>query len=257
RGYQAILAEPQRGRVKEPGSIRDGIQLTSWRRKDPEFARMAARADVVIVQPGTAGAAAFAGLGTRGLVVDLYNPVMTEAQALTTPTPAGMEQLEWILCAYRYFLQRGDHFLCAGERQRRFTFGALAHAGRHNPFTDLNELLHLVPMGVEAAPPLAAAGSPLLRGRIVPADAELLVWPGGIYCWFEGVTVIRALAELQRDRPRARLVFVGADNPLQPAASSAGVAEARSAARDLGLLDLHVHFTPWLAYEDRPAIYRE
>src|SRR5262249_28663904 len=108
-----------------------------------------------------------------------------------------------------------------------------------------------------AAPPLAAAGSPLLRGRIVPADAELLVWPGGIYCWFEGVTVIRALAELQRDRPRARLVFVGADNPLQPAASSAGVAEARSAARDVGLVDLPVHFTPVLAYEGRPAIYRE
>src|SRR5262249_33836920 len=102
RGHQTFLAEPQRGRIKEPGTGaqrtqlrspgfagypparfagtrgRDGIQLTSWRKKDREFARMAAQADVVIVQPGTAVAAAFAGLETRCLVVDLYNPVMTE-----------------------------------------------------------------------------------------------------------------------------------------------------------------------------------
>lgn len=257
RGHQTILAEPGQGRGKQPDADREGVRLISWRRNDTEFVRSVAHADVVIVQPGTTVAAAFGGLETRCLVVDLYNPVMTEAQALTAPTPAGLEQLEWILCAYRYFLQRGDYFLCAGERQRWFTIGALAHAGRHNPLSDLNDLLHLVPMGVEATPPSASPDSPLLRGRVVPTNAELLIWPGGIYRWFEGVTAIRALHELRRNRPHATLVFVGADNPLQPAASNSGVAEARAVARELGLLGVHVHFVPWQAYDNRAAVYRE
>jgi hypothetical protein len=96
-----------------------------------------------------------------------------------------------------------------------------------------------------------------LRGRIVPEDAELLLWPGGIYRWFEAATAVRALARLRASHPRAALVFVGAENPLDPVAARSGVAEARSTAEALGLLDHGVYFAPWQPYERRAAIYAE
>src|SRR5258707_179884 len=66
-----------------------------------------------------------------------------------------------------------------------------------------------------------------------------------------------ALARLRETRPHATVVFVGAENPMEPSASIPGVPEARAAARELGLLSLHVHFAPWQPYDTRAAIYQE
>jgi glycosyltransferase involved in cell wall biosynthesis len=256
RGHRTWLAEPQPGAVELRRSERAGVQLAWWRKGSRELRRLVHDADVVLVQPCPAIAFALAELQPRCLVVDLYNPVITEYLALTQPTAASTEEFKTVLRAYRYFLQRGDFFLCAGERQRQFTLGALAHAGRLNLLTDPNDLLRLVPMGVESTPP-APPDEKLLRGPVVSPDAELLLWPGGIYRWFEAVTAIRALAKLRESRPRAAMVFVGAENPLEPAASAPGYPEARTAARELGLLGTHVQFVPWLPYEKRAAMYYE
>jgi hypothetical protein len=126
-----------------------------------------------------------------------------------------------------------------------------------NPLTDLDDLLRLAPMGVEAAPPAAPREGHLLRGKVVPTDAEVILWPGGIYGWFEGVTAVRAMARLREARPQAVLLFVGAENPLEPSTCQAGVAEARAAAREPGLLDNGVYFMPWQPFDAREALYRE
>jgi hypothetical protein len=257
RGHTATLLEPRPRGIVDSRNEREGVRLGWWQCGDPELRRQVATADLVVMQPGRVVAEALAGVRPRCLVVDLYNPVVTESLTLVQPGEPGVRQFGAMLRWYRYFLQHGDYFLCAGERQRLFTLGALAHAGRVNPLTDGEERLRLVPMGVESAPPGAPPAGPLLRGRAVPLDAELLIWPGGIYRWFEGVTAVRALARVRRERPRATLLFVGAENPLDPAASSEGVAETRAAARELGLLDAGVHFTPWLPYEARAAMYHE
>ena len=257
RGHRTTLAEPRRGPVAGPPSARDHVTLARWTPGTHDLRQLLTAADVLVAQPGVEIAAALAGLEPRCLVVDLYNPVVPEQMAVMAPSEPNLKRLEWILRCYRYFLARGDFFLCAGERQRLFTLGLLAHAGRLNPLTDLNDLLRLVPMGVEAVPPRDPHGERLLRGRVVPTDAELLLWPGGIYGWFEAVTAIRALALLRKTRPRAALLFVGAENPLDPSASQAGAAEARAAARELGLLEAGVYFAPWLPYEARAAMYHE
>jgi glycosyltransferase involved in cell wall biosynthesis len=257
RGHRTTLAAPRCGQEARPRGARDDVSIVEWTPGTRDLKKLLASADVVIAQPGVGIAAAFSGLDRRCLVVDLYNPVVPEQMAVMAPSELNLKQFEWILRSYRYFLARGDFFLCAGERQRLFTLGALAHAGRLNPLTDLNDLLRLVPMGVESAPPPAQHTERLLRGRVVPADSELLLWPGGIYGWFEAVTAIRALALLRRTRPRAVMAFVGAENPLDPSASQIGVASARAAARELGLLESGVYFAPWLPYEARAAMYQE
>jgi hypothetical protein len=257
RGHQTTLAEPGRGEQPHACSSRGKVAMAGWTPGAPGTRRLLTEVDVLVVQPGGGIAAACRGLEPRCLVVDLYNPVVPEQMAVMGSSEPELKHFAWILRCYRYFLDRGDFFLCAGERQRLFTLGALAHAGRLNPLTDLDDLLRLVPMGVEATGPTAPRGEPVLRGPVVPADAELLLWPGGIYGWFEAVTAIRALAIVRRTRPKAALLFVGAENPLDRSASQAGVTAARAAARELGLLEAGVYFTPWLPYAARAAMYHE
>jgi Glycosyl transferases group 1 len=69
--------------------------------------------------------------------------------------------------------------------------------------------------------------------------------------------VVRALARLRRERPRAVLLFVGAVNPLADHLSSPGAAEAAREAERLGLPPDAVRFAPWLPYDQRAAIYAE
>ncbi len=257
RGHTTSLYQLDFSVATPASTCRDGVALNSWKPGDRALRRALAAADVVIVQPGGDIATELTRVKPRCLVVDLYNPVVPELLTMIGATEPGQREYGGALRWYRSLLQQGDYFLCAGERQRQFTLGVLAHAGRLNPLTDAEDLLRLVPMGVEAAPPVVASGPPLLRGVIVPADAELLLWPGGIYRWFEAVTAIQALARLRIERPRAVMVFVGAENPLDPVASEVGVAEARGAARALGLMNAGVYFTPWLPFAARAAMYHE
>jgi len=89
-----------------------------------------------------------------------------------------------------------------------------------------------------------------VRRRLGLADEdELILWNGGLWSWLDPGTAIRALARLRDRRPRARLVFMGASD-----AGPAGRAtrEARTLARDLGLLDGAVIFNDaWVPYAQR------
>jgi glycosyltransferase involved in cell wall biosynthesis len=213
-------------------------------------------ADVVIVQPTLALWPHFLRARPRCLVVDLYNPTLVDCLTFLEPHGQHLHDYANVVGCHQFFMRRGDVFLCAGERQRRFYLGALSAVGRLNPLFDPDTLLRLVPMGTETEPPVPPA-QPLLRGPLVPSDAELLLWPGGIYPWFDALTAIRALARLRAERPRAVLLFVGAENPLAGPLSSPGATEAAAVARRLDLSSEAVVFAPWLPYDQRAAMYGE
>lgn len=258
RGHQVRIAEPQDDQsvLSETACI-DGLQRVGYRWGDPRTTRrMIADADVVYTQATPTMWSHFVWSQPRSLVVDLYAPILLEGSSMLERTPMGLEGHVRIVACLLFFLRHGDTFLCAGERQRDYYLGALAAAGRLNPLTDPNELLRIVPMGTEMDPP-AVPGERLLRGRWVPEDAEIILWPGGIYPWFDGLTPIRALAHLRRERPRATLLFVGAENPLAAPMSAPGVATAASEAARLGLPPDAVRFAPWLPHEHRAAMYLE
>jgi glycosyltransferase involved in cell wall biosynthesis len=232
------------------------LNTVPWSDDPRSTRRLIEAADVVIVQPTLALWPHFLRARPRCLVVDLYNPVLVDCPTFLKPEGQGLHDYANTVACHLFFLRHGDVFLCAGERQRRYYTGALSLAGRINPLTHREELLRLVPMGCDTEPPVAPA-VPLLRGRWVPEAAELLLWPGGIYPWFDALTVIRALARLRAERPGATLLFVGAENPLASHLSSPGAAEAAEEARRLGLPADAVTFAPWLPYDQRAAMYAE
>jgi len=151
-------------------------------------------------------------------------------------------------------LARGDYFLCASERQRDFWLGALSHAGRVNPHNydddpTLRRLIDVVPFGLPPEPPVAAG--PVLRRHFpaIGADDPVVVWGGGVYDWFDPISLVRAV-DVVRDRiPNIRLVFLGMNNPNPDIAEMARAVELRALSDELELTGSTVFFNDeWVPY---------
>ena len=185
------------------------------------------------------------------LVVDLYNPTVVEAIEATRAKPAASRaRLNRIVGrAAAAHLAAADFALCASERQRDLWLGVLA--GREALEPDALDRLAVVPFGLRAEPPRAAA-RPVMRGTLVPEDARMLLWGGGIWDWLDAPTAIRAVARLPED---VVLVFQGVKRPalLERDEHAAGAA-AIALARELGLEGERVIFNhDWVPYEERGA----
>ena len=75
---------------------------------------------------------------------------------------------------------------------------------------------------------------------------------GGVYNWFDPVTLVRAVERAARDHPELRLVFMAAGHPDPGMPELRRLAEARRAAEELGVGGRHVLFhDEWVEYERR------
>ncbi|NLD45315.1 MAG: glycosyltransferase family 4 protein [Chloroflexi bacterium] len=193
-------------------------------------------------------------------VVDAYVPTPTEALAANQHRDQA-ERLAGHAVdtrAVNRFLARADLVLCASERQRDLYLGLLAALGRLNPLNydadpSLRALVDVVPYGLPAEPPVHTRA--VLKGAepgIRPED-KVLLWGGGIWNWFDPLTLIEAVALVAAQRDDVRLCFPGARHPYVERVPDMEMrARAAALADSLGLTDRHVFFREWTAYEDRP-----
>lgn len=217
--------------------------------------------DVIVVQGFTLAKHPWlASLGAR-LVVDLYDPIHLEILEMAKEeSPARRaEMLQASVRALHTQVAQGDFFLAASERQRDLWLGHLAAWGRVNDATyqqdpTLRSLVDVAPFGIPRDD--ATTTSPALRGTIpgIGADDLVLLWGGGVYNWFDPVTLVRAVAGL-RDAAGptpVRLVFMGTTHPSLDDPDTAALREAVATAAELGVLDTHVFFVEgWVPYAQR------
>jgi glycosyltransferase involved in cell wall biosynthesis len=96
--------------------------------------------------------------------------------------------------------------------------------------------------------------APALRGVVpgIGADDDVLVWAGGVYDWFDPLTLVRAVAQLIEKRPSVRLFFMGMQHPNPDVPPMQMAVSARALAADLGLTGKHVFFNDgWVEYAQR------
>ncbi|HUI05104.1 MAG TPA: glycosyltransferase [Acidimicrobiales bacterium] len=201
----------------------------------------------------------------KRIVFDLYDPVHLEALELTSgiPEPERSFHVGNSVRTLEEQLLRGDFFVCASDKQRDFWLGFLAAAGRVNPRTyegdpTLRRLIDVVPFGLPDAPPVHTR--PALRGvveGIGPHD-DVVLWGGGVYDWFDPLTLVRAVDALRARRPRVRLFFMGMRHPKPDVAVSPVALATRRLADDLGLTGTHVFFNEgWVPYGERHNVLLE
>jgi GT2 family glycosyltransferase/glycosyltransferase involved in cell wall biosynthesis len=193
------------------------------------------------------------------LVIDVYDPIHLEQleQGKDLGETGRAKTVRDVTHALNEQLGRGDFFMCASEKQRDFWLGQLAALGRLNPETydsdeTMSSLIAAVPFGVSDTPP--RHDKQVIKGVIdgIGENDKVILWGGGIYNWFDPLTLIRAVDRLRTRRPDAKLFFLGLKHPNPDVPDMRMAVAARDLSDSLGLTDKHVFFNEgWIAYEER------
>ena len=232
-----------------------------------EFAALVAWSDVILIQGDRLSMYPTLKEAGKPLIVDLICPNHLEelerAKLAQRGNPSPDELSEHHL-QHSLVLDRncdqllvGDFFICGGETQKDFWLGMLSALNRINPYTynghqAVNTLLSIVTFGIPSQPPEHTRR--VLKGvwNGIGEDDIVLLWNGGIWDWFDPLTVIQAVSRLSQRRDDIKLVFMGVRHP-RPGARFPRMAEkAFELARGLGAYDTSVFFTEdWIPYEAR------
>jgi glycosyltransferase involved in cell wall biosynthesis len=193
------------------------------------------------------------------MVVDIYDPFHLEQleQARDLGAVARQHVVRAATEVLNQQLVRGDFFMCASEKQRDFWLGQLAAVGRVNPLTydddeSLRCLVTIVPFGVSDMPPRRTR--PALKGVVpgIGTDDKVILWGGGIYNWFDPLTLLRAVDKLRRRLPEVRLFFLGLKHPNPHVPEMRMAVDARALSDELGLTGTVAFFNEdWVEYDDR------
>jgi len=261
REVDVALAAPRGDQVPPAAPF----ETVTFDGRGEDLRRAAERADALFVQGLVLAHHPLLAAMDRPIAVDVYDPFVLEnlagraGESAASRGHAHRKDLD-VLCAQ---LLRGDFFVCASEQQRDFWLGMLTALGRVNPATydadpELRRLIDVVPFGLPGDPPRSAG--PAVKGVMpgIGTSDRVILWGGGIWNWFDPLTLIRAVDVVARDRGDVRLVFMGTRAPglHSPKLAMAGRAEAL--ARDLGLLGRVVFFNPgWVPYEARAGYLLE
>jgi len=193
------------------------------------------------------------------VLVDIYDPFHLEGLELRRQE-AAIERFATARSdnmVLNQQLERGDFFVCASEKQRDFWLGQLTGINRVNPSTydqdqSLRTLLDVAPFGLPSEPPVKR--TQVIKGVVdgIAEDDFVLLWGGGIYNWFDPLTLIQAVAGVAEDLPQVKLFFLGSAHPNPDVPEMRMAAAAHALAVELGVLDRHVFFNPgWVDYEAR------
>jgi glycosyltransferase involved in cell wall biosynthesis len=183
------------------------------------------------------------------LVADMYDPVPLEG--LEQQKGQGAADVQAIAHQVRMMndqLKLADYFLCANERQRDLWLGHLLALGRVNPLTyaQIQQRVVTVPFGLPDLPPRRTGVG--LRQSSEDKDF-ILLWGGGIWEWFDPLTLIRAVHHLLPHYPKLKLVFLGTQHPNTTIQTMPMLHRAVALARELGLFDTRVIFqSGWVPY---------
>ncbi|MDQ6725222.1 MAG: glycosyltransferase [Actinomycetota bacterium] len=193
------------------------------------------------------------------LVADIYNPFHLEQleQSKDQGAEGRARTVSDCTTALNDQLSRGDFFLCASDKQRDFWLGQLSAVGRLNPKNydadeTMGSLIAVVPFGVPDDPPVHSRNA--IKGVVpgIGVDDKVILWGGGIYNWFDPLTLLHAVDRLRHRRPDARLFFLGLKHPNPDVPEMRMAVATRNLSDALGLTDKHVFFNEgWVPYDDR------
>lgn len=230
-------------------------RYASW----AQLERAVADADVVVLQGFVTYHAPWLVRGDKILVIDLYDPVHLE-QLEQLKQRGAVERRATHDLTVRVLneqLVRGDFFLCASEEQRHLWLGQLAAFGRLNPENydrdpSLRSLIAVCPFGLPDDPPTRRR--PAIKGFVagIGADDKVILWAGGVYNWFDPLTLVRAVHHIRAEHPDVRLYFLGMKHPNPDVPEMHMAWQTRQLADELGLTGKHVFFNEgWVAYDER------
>jgi glycosyltransferase involved in cell wall biosynthesis len=251
------------------------VRIVSWRRiertsdrfglfhvhetDDAAIVPHEAWADVIVVQGMAFRIFPTIARTEKIVVADLYDPFQLEQleQNKYEEPAAWTDEIRKAVSLLNEQLARADFFLCASERQRDLWLGNLSAVGRLNPATYTQDptfasLIGVAPFGLPEDAPVQTRHA--IKGVVpgIEPDDQVLIWGGGIYNWFDPVTLVEAMGMLRDTHPRIKLFFLSVTHFNTDVPEMRAVADTVATADRLGLTGRTVFFNEsWVDYDDR------
>ena len=196
------------------------------------------------------------------VVADLYDPFLLEElqQDYFLGGTADSQRTDFTVRVVNDMVRYADFIICASEKQRDLWLGQLGSQGRINVNTyrddpSLRRLIDVVPFGVDERPAVQQAHG--IRGVVdgISASDKVIIWGGGIYDWFDPLTLIRAVGSLAERHADLRLFFLSVAHPNPDIGTMRMANDAIALAKSLGLLGTSVFFNDQWVEHGRRADY--
>lgn len=149
-----------------------------------------------------------------------------------------------------------DGILCASEKQRELWLGFLLGQKLITPAlydtdSSLRQFLAVVPFGLPSHPPQKTGSGLREKFGFTPND-KVILWGGGIWNWFDPLSLIKALKIVREKRTDVKLVFMGVKPPDPALPNTLMSTQAIALAKEFDLFNQSVFFnTDWIPYEER------
>ena len=193
------------------------------------------------------------------LILDIYDPynLATLEEYSNKPIKERINIHQDILKTINEQLYYGDFFICASQRQRDFWLGMLSALNRVNPVTyyadaTLKKMIDVVSFGLPENEPLHTKN--VLKGVVegINENDFVILWGGGIYNWFDPLTLIKAMSIVYNQRKDIKLFFMGVKHPNPLVKELELVNETVSLSKSLGIFEKNVFFNfGWVPYDER------
>ena len=234
----------------------DAFEIISF--QDPICKKHFQTADVLITQRLTLPLAFATASHRLKIIIDAYDPSpleLLEQHKNETPSERA-KQINSEVSTLAFSFQMAHGILCASEKQRELWLGFLLGQKLITPALydadpSLRNYLAVVPFGLSSTSP-KRSGKGLKEKLGLHADDKVILWGGGIWNWFDPLSLIKAIKIISMKRSDIKLVFMGV-KPPDPAAFHLSMAlEAMQLAKKLDLIDRFVFFHhDWVPYEER------
>jgi len=249
--HRVVLISPGRTELKPEA-------FTCLSFNDPSCRVQFRDADVLITQRLTVPLALLAFKHQVKVIIDAYDPSPLELLEHYKKESAEKrhKHIASETSTLAFSFKMADGILCASEKQREFWLGFLLaqkmitpHCYDRNP--NLRGFIDVVPFGLSSTPP-KKNGMGLREKLGLCREDKVLLWGGGIWNWFDPLSLIKAMKIVSTARADIKLVFMGVTPPDPQIPAMAMAREAMQLAQKLELEGRSVFFhREWVPYEER------
>ncbi|TAK89109.1 glycosyltransferase [Patescibacteria group bacterium] len=255
--HQVTLAAPN-----HPDVTGEGFKIVSYNNK--AIGKFLDGYDVIISQSISPTMAYLARRNNTRVILDYYDPILLEGLEIYKHQPMQTQanKNSRFLAELQLSLQFADSVICASQKQRDLWLGSLMGLGRLTPDAyaqdvSLNRLIDVVPFGLQDDEP-KKTGEGFRKKLGIAKDDTVLLWGGGIWNWFDPLTLIKAVHQVSQKRDDIKLVFMGLKHPNSDVPEMEMATEAVNLAKELDLYDKQVFFNyGWVPYGERQNHFLE
>jgi glycosyltransferase involved in cell wall biosynthesis len=197
--------------------------------------------------------------GKKFLIADMYDPLHIEylGSAVNTSMYVRRAVLSVTAASIGLQMRLSDLILAASPNQVTLWQSHMAAWNVIDPIEydkdpELKNHIAVVPFGISNENPTITENPYLKNFPEIKENDPILLWGGGIYDWFDPITLIESINIVKEKIPNIRLVFMGGKHPNPDVPINKIVQKSIDLANSLNLLNKNIFFNEsWIDYDKR------